>query len=246
MPVVEMLCPNCGAKLKAPDNKAGKKAKCAKCGTGFRLPGLTSSSETTTDVQALSVVAVPGSSRRPTHRKCRWPNRLSCPFHCPHQHPHGHPRRTFRLCHRPTRPTSASPRSPHPPPRRPRPRSPHEARPQHPPRQKRPNPHRPRPPRSPNPNRNRFRSTTNPFRSTRRPRRRRNPLPRPKLRAIQRTNHFPHRRRNLPTRSAPRKRTKTTNPRSPSAVMAIKTRTTIDPKRSGRAMRKRKARTTVR
>ncbi len=39
MPVVEVSCPNCGAKLKAPDNMAGKKAKCRKCTKTFRLPG---------------------------------------------------------------------------------------------------------------------------------------------------------------------------------------------------------------
>src|SRR5690349_8501641 len=38
MPVVEVPCPGCGAKLKAPDNMAGKKAKCKKCGQTFRIP----------------------------------------------------------------------------------------------------------------------------------------------------------------------------------------------------------------
>jgi len=39
MPVVEVSCPHCQAKLKAPDTTAGKKGKCKKCGTTFRIPG---------------------------------------------------------------------------------------------------------------------------------------------------------------------------------------------------------------
>ena len=38
MPGVEVACPGCGAKLKAPDNMAGKKAKCNKCSKKFRIP----------------------------------------------------------------------------------------------------------------------------------------------------------------------------------------------------------------
>src|SRR5207253_3738947 len=59
MPVVEVACPGCGAKLKAPDNMAGKKAKCKKCGKGFRIPGPPPASETPSDGQALSVLALP-------------------------------------------------------------------------------------------------------------------------------------------------------------------------------------------
>ncbi|MBN9119825.1 MAG: hypothetical protein J0I06_11810, partial [Planctomycetes bacterium] len=40
MPVVEVSCPNCGTKFKAPDNMAGKKARCKKCNTAFRIPGV--------------------------------------------------------------------------------------------------------------------------------------------------------------------------------------------------------------
>ncbi|MCI0705225.1 MAG: hypothetical protein L0241_29550 [Planctomycetia bacterium] len=39
MPVVEVSCPACGAKLKAPEDRAGKKGKCKKCGNIFRIPG---------------------------------------------------------------------------------------------------------------------------------------------------------------------------------------------------------------
>ena len=59
MPVVEVSCPNCGVKLKAPDNMAGKKAKCKKCGTGFRIPGPASASESASEGQALSVLSMP-------------------------------------------------------------------------------------------------------------------------------------------------------------------------------------------
>lgn len=39
MAMLEVACPGCNTKLKAPDTSAGKKAKCKKCGTSFRLPG---------------------------------------------------------------------------------------------------------------------------------------------------------------------------------------------------------------
>lgn len=41
MAVIEVTCPNpaCGAKLKAPADRAGKKAKCIKCQQGVRIPG---------------------------------------------------------------------------------------------------------------------------------------------------------------------------------------------------------------
>lgn len=46
MPVV-VFCPACGAKLQAPENKIGKKAKCSKCHTSIRIPGPVPSGETT-------------------------------------------------------------------------------------------------------------------------------------------------------------------------------------------------------
>lgn len=39
MATIEVSCPSCGAKLKADANMSGRKAKCKKCGTTFRLPG---------------------------------------------------------------------------------------------------------------------------------------------------------------------------------------------------------------
>lgn len=37
-------CPNCGHKLKYPDNHAGMKAKCEQCGHSFRLPSVATTS----------------------------------------------------------------------------------------------------------------------------------------------------------------------------------------------------------
>ena len=36
---IDVPCPACGAQLKAPESKAGKKARCGKCGEKFRIPG---------------------------------------------------------------------------------------------------------------------------------------------------------------------------------------------------------------
>jgi hypothetical protein len=58
MPVVEVACPGCGAKLKAPDTKAGKKAKCGKCGKTFRIPGVPVG-DSVGEPQALSVLTMP-------------------------------------------------------------------------------------------------------------------------------------------------------------------------------------------
>ena len=58
MPVLEVSCPGCGAKLKAPDTMAGKKAKCKKCGAPFRIPGAPAG-ESIGEPQALSVLAMP-------------------------------------------------------------------------------------------------------------------------------------------------------------------------------------------
>src|SRR5687768_16848363 len=57
---VEVSCPGCGLKLKAPDDRIGKKAKCKKCGTSFRVPGPTPAGESLGDPRALSAVAAPG------------------------------------------------------------------------------------------------------------------------------------------------------------------------------------------
>src|SRR5688572_7347174 len=41
---VQVPCPHCGAKLKAPDNATGKKVKCKQCNQGFRIPGTAAAS----------------------------------------------------------------------------------------------------------------------------------------------------------------------------------------------------------
>lgn len=38
---VDVVCPSCAARFKAPAEMAGKKARCSKCGAAFRLPGTT-------------------------------------------------------------------------------------------------------------------------------------------------------------------------------------------------------------
>ena len=53
---VEVACPGCGSKLKAPDNMIGKKAKCKKCLTSFRIPGEVPEHDSASDSQMLSVV----------------------------------------------------------------------------------------------------------------------------------------------------------------------------------------------
>ncbi|MBM3982997.1 MAG: hypothetical protein FJ304_22535, partial [Planctomycetes bacterium] len=57
--MIEVSCPNCSAKLKAPDGMAGKKAKCKKCGTGFRVPGPAPAAESASEGAAPSVLAMP-------------------------------------------------------------------------------------------------------------------------------------------------------------------------------------------
>lgn len=57
MAMLEVACPGCGSKLKAPDSMAGKKAKCKKCGTSFRLPG--AAADSVGESQMLSAVDVP-------------------------------------------------------------------------------------------------------------------------------------------------------------------------------------------
>src|SRR2546430_2001351 len=59
MAVVAVPCPGCGAVLKAPDTMAGKKAKCKKCDTRFRIPGESQSGDSVGDSQMLSTLDVP-------------------------------------------------------------------------------------------------------------------------------------------------------------------------------------------
>src|SRR5579883_1730121 len=58
MPVVEVLCSGCGAKLKAPQSMAGRKAKCKRCGNSFRVPGALPS-DSVGDGQPLSAFSTP-------------------------------------------------------------------------------------------------------------------------------------------------------------------------------------------
>jgi hypothetical protein len=56
---VEVSCPGCSAKLKAPENMIGKKAKCKKCFTSFRIPGPAGTPDSVGESQMLSVVSAP-------------------------------------------------------------------------------------------------------------------------------------------------------------------------------------------
>src|SRR5262245_23811954 len=56
---VEVSCPGCGVKLKAPDDRIGKKARCKMCRTSFRVPGPVADS--LGESQMLSAVGAPGS-----------------------------------------------------------------------------------------------------------------------------------------------------------------------------------------
>ena len=55
---LEVTCPGCGSPLKARDTMIGKKARCKKCQTSFRIPGQ-SATDSLGDSQALSVIGVP-------------------------------------------------------------------------------------------------------------------------------------------------------------------------------------------
>jgi hypothetical protein len=60
MAVQTVACPGCKATLKAPEQMAGKKAKCKKCGETFRIPGGPApSGEPEGDSQFLSAMDVP-------------------------------------------------------------------------------------------------------------------------------------------------------------------------------------------
>src|SRR5262245_14172605 len=53
---VVVSCPACGAKLKAPDEKAGKKARCGKCGGKVRIPGPAPLADSVGESQMLSAI----------------------------------------------------------------------------------------------------------------------------------------------------------------------------------------------
>ncbi len=60
MAVQVVACPGCQSTLKAPEHMAGKKAKCKKCGTSFRIPGGDQpAGDTSGDGQMLSAMDVP-------------------------------------------------------------------------------------------------------------------------------------------------------------------------------------------
>jgi len=60
MAVQSVACPGCKATLKASEEMAGKKAKCKKCGTSFRIPGGGDpSGDTAGDAQMLSAMDLP-------------------------------------------------------------------------------------------------------------------------------------------------------------------------------------------
>lgn len=60
MALLDVACPGCGLKLKAPDTMAGKKAKCKKCGAAVRIPGGDApQGESVGDAQMLSAMDTP-------------------------------------------------------------------------------------------------------------------------------------------------------------------------------------------
>lgn len=60
MAVQSVSCPGCKSTLKATEQMAGKKAKCKKCGTAFRIPGgMEPSGDTVGDGQMLSAMDIP-------------------------------------------------------------------------------------------------------------------------------------------------------------------------------------------
>lgn len=66
MPLVEVPCPGCRAVLKAPDSMAGKKARCKRCNTPFRIPG--GVADSVGDSQMLSAADPPPAARKPAPR----------------------------------------------------------------------------------------------------------------------------------------------------------------------------------
>ena len=60
MAVLVVACPGCQSTLKAPEHMAGRKAKCKKCGTSFRIPGgEPPAGDTSGDGQMLSAMDLP-------------------------------------------------------------------------------------------------------------------------------------------------------------------------------------------
>lgn len=59
MALVEVPCPGCGAVLRAPDTMAGKKGRCKKCNTPFRIPGAEPQGESVGESHMLSAVDAP-------------------------------------------------------------------------------------------------------------------------------------------------------------------------------------------
>jgi hypothetical protein len=59
---VEVSCPGCGSKLKIPENMTGKKGKCKKCTTSFRIPGPAAAGDSVGESQMLSVISTPAPS----------------------------------------------------------------------------------------------------------------------------------------------------------------------------------------
>jgi hypothetical protein len=53
---VEVACPGCGQKLRAPEDRIGKKARCKKCNTHFRIPG---PGDSVGEPQGLSALSAP-------------------------------------------------------------------------------------------------------------------------------------------------------------------------------------------
>jgi hypothetical protein len=56
---IDVLCPECGVKLRAPDSKAGKRARCGKCGGRVPIPGLPSPGDSRGDSRALIATPAP-------------------------------------------------------------------------------------------------------------------------------------------------------------------------------------------
>ena len=66
MAVMVVPCPGCQSTLKAPENMAGKKAKCKKCGVSFRIPGGEEpSGDTASDGHMLSAMDLPVPADNP-------------------------------------------------------------------------------------------------------------------------------------------------------------------------------------
>ena len=57
---IEVSCPACGVKLKAPESKAGKKAKCGKCGARVRIPGPVPHVDSVGETHMLMPAPAPG------------------------------------------------------------------------------------------------------------------------------------------------------------------------------------------